>query len=128
MTSIVECHPSYQKSRKRRISWKAYLRDWERFLRSLPPDRYSEVFGVPRGGLIPAVLASHLLGLRVRNDSIALVQVVPGLLVVDDLVDTGRTLSLCPNDVAVLYRKPWSAVEPTYWYRETERWIVFPYE
>lgn len=47
----------------------------------------SGVFGVPRGGLVPAVALSHRLGvpfLDAPNDS---------MLWIDDIVDSGRTLA-----------------------------------
>ena len=54
------------------------------------------------------------------------------ILVVDDLIDEGRTLksfAVYPHyRFAVLYKKPWSPIEPHYYIGETEDWIVFPWE
>ncbi len=58
------------------------------------------------------------------------------LLVVDDVADSGRTLALVVKllhgfgaDVrsAVLYTKPSTIVEPDYCWKQTDRWIVFPW-
>jgi hypoxanthine phosphoribosyltransferase len=58
------------------------------------------------------------------------------VLVVDDVADTGYTLKLVREVLAqhvaeartaVLYRKPRSIAEPTYVWRETDRWINFPW-
>lgn len=58
------------------------------------------------------------------------------VLVVDDVADSGITLALVRDLVrphvaelrtAVLYQKPWSAVEPDYWWARTEGWIDFPW-
>ena len=58
------------------------------------------------------------------------------LLVVDDVADSGRTLALVIDllrthaaDVrsAVLYTKPRTIVQPDYSWRETGRWINFPW-
>lgn len=58
------------------------------------------------------------------------------LLVVDDVADSGRTLALVVEllnkhtaDVrsAVIYTKPRSIVAPEYSWRETDRWINFPW-
>jgi hypoxanthine phosphoribosyltransferase len=59
------------------------------------------VFGLKRGGLIPAVMVSHKLGLPWSD------VMLPNTLVVDDICDTGVTLK---NTVgcytAVLHHKP----------------------
>jgi uncharacterized protein len=58
------------------------------------------------------------------------------LLVVDDVADSGRTLALVvellkkhTEDVksAVIYTKPRSIVAPDFSWRETDRWINFPW-
>lgn len=58
------------------------------------------------------------------------------VLVVDDVADSGRTLKavvelLVPagGDIrsAVLYTKPRSVVRPDYSWRQTDRWITFPW-
>ena len=58
------------------------------------------------------------------------------VLIADDVADTGKTLELVQREIAefaahvrsaVLYRKPWSVVEPDYVWAETERWIDFPW-
>ena len=58
------------------------------------------------------------------------------ILVVDDVADSGRTLALVLDLLqhhgaearsAVLYAKPGSEVTPDYVWRQTDRWIVFPW-
>ena len=58
------------------------------------------------------------------------------VLVVDDVADTGHTLRLVREVIAqhvaeartaVLYAKPRSIVRPDYAWRETDRWIDFPW-
>lgn len=75
----------------------------------------------------PVLLAPHL-----DLDSIKGRQI----LVVDDVADSGRTLALVLALIqqhgaearsAVLYSKPRSEVIPDYVWRETDRWIVFPW-
>ncbi|WP_157803889.1 phosphoribosyltransferase [Luteimicrobium subarcticum] len=57
-------------------------------------------------------------------------------LVVDDVADSGRTLDLVLKMLtghgaevrsAVLYTKPRSIVRPDYSWRDTDRWITFPW-
>jgi uncharacterized protein len=58
------------------------------------------------------------------------------MLIVDDVADTGRTLEVvqdfCAGKVAevrtaVLYEKPQSVVKCDYVWRQTDRWIDFPW-
>jgi hypothetical protein len=84
------------------------------------------VHGIQRGGLIPAVLISHKLGLRYTN------VINPNTLVVDDIADTGATLEEYPFVFsAVLHYKPHtSSFQPTLWseIHEGDEWIIYPWE
>jgi hypoxanthine phosphoribosyltransferase len=114
------------------------------------------IVGIARGGLIPAVRLSHLLGdkllrmihIKLYKD-INLKQEKPELLadvgelpskvlVVDDVSDTGETLEFVLKHVrekgakevkvATIAYKPGSRVKPDYYVFETNKWIVFPWE
>jgi len=60
------------------------------------------------------------------------------VLVVDDVADTGKSLALVKEHlmeqgatvvkIATIYYKPWSILKPDWFERQTERWIVFPWE
>ncbi|MDO5726302.1 MAG: phosphoribosyltransferase [Bowdeniella nasicola] len=64
---------------------------------------------------------------------------LPGkrVLVVDDVADSGKTLAkvleifrefnVADVRAAVIYTKPRSLVQPHYTWRETDRWITFPW-
>ena len=59
------------------------------------------IYGIPRGGLIPAVILSHKLGLP-YSDKLTLTS-----LIVDDISDTGETLKEFEGyTTAVLLHKP----------------------
>ena len=84
------------------------------------------IYGIPRGGLIPAVILSHKLGLP-------MVDIIGrNTLVVDDMSDSGVTLSKMPGQfTAVLFHKPHtSCFTPNVWSRlhEGDEWLVFPWE
>lgn len=60
------------------------------------------------------------------------------VLIVDDVVDSGRTLEVVSEQVrlrgasevrtAALYYKPRSIIKPDYLVVETDKWILFPWE
>ena len=84
------------------------------------------VFGLKRGGLIPAVMVSHKLGLPWSD------VMLPNTLVVDDICDTGVTLK---NTIgvynAVLHYKPHTSCYVPNIYatlHEGDEWIIYPWE
>ena len=82
------------------------------------------IMGLPRGGLIPAVLISHKL------DIPFVIHPGKNTLVVDDINDTGETLSKAPGAYwAVLHHKPTSKFKPNFYAEEVgDEWIVYPWE
>lgn len=84
------------------------------------------IYGIPRGGLIPAVMVSHRMGLPyvnvIGNDT----------LVMDDICDSGVTLRDAPGVYqGALYHKPHtSCVSPDIWsyIHESDEWLIFPWE
>ncbi len=92
---------------------------------------FNAVYGVPRGGLILAVLLSHRLGLKVLLDA---ARIGEDTLVVDDLSDSGETLQNISAatgaiSTAVLYHGADSAFTPTFFAAaKPDGWLVFPWE
>ncbi|ABN69712.1 phosphoribosyltransferase [Staphylothermus marinus F1] len=116
------------------------------------------IYAVIKGGLIPARILSDLLevdqigfigvkfykgiGTREAKPELTLPPTHPvrnkNVLVVDDVVDSGRTLQLVLEELnrygarniksLVIYVKPWSPIYPDYYYKETRNWVVFPWE
>ena len=84
------------------------------------------VHGIARGGLIPAVLISHKLGLPWTD------VILPNTLVVDDICDSGVTLEKAPGVwTAVLHYKPHtSCFQPNIWadIHEGDEWLIYPWE
>ena len=84
------------------------------------------VHGIARGGLIPAVLISHKLGLPYTD------VILPNTLVVDDICDSGVTLEKAPGVwTAVLHYKPHtSCFQPSMWsdIHEGDEWLIYPWE
>lgn len=93
--------------------------------------RYTGVYGVPRGGLVLAVMVSHRLGIPL------LLSPATGCLVVDDIADSGQTLvglasqkySHQALDVMVFVRKTRCPLDlPCLIADQSDDWIVFPWE
>ena len=89
------------------------------------------VYGLPRGGLVPAVMLSHKLNAPL------LLAPCKGCIVVDDIADTGVTLQHFADSgyrIAVIWYKPCSKVVPDYYAVKSTRktfggaWVVFPWE
>ena len=87
---------------------------------------YTGVYGVPTGGAPVALMVANEMGLPMLEGPIA------GALVVDDLVDTGRTLAPYFKQgvaaVDALYRKPWSPPEIAPHAELRAGWLRFPWE
>ena len=100
----------------------------------LKHESFEAVYGIPRGGLIIAVLVSHKLNIPLITD----LKNMYGkkFLIVDDIADTGVTLErykkleVCDKAVfATLDYHKQSTVVPDYWISEKgDRWIVYPWE
>ena len=116
------------------------------------------IVGILRGGIIPARIIADALGVdeleameikfykgvgvRGRRPYIRRPPIGElhgkNVLVVDDISDTGLTLEVAlgiialygPREVATatLYIKPWTRFIPDYYARETDKWVVFPWE
>lgn len=84
--------------------------------------RYLSIFGVPRGGVPVAVLLSQRLDLPLVEDPVG-----PGVLVVDDIVDSGATRERFSGPFAALFaRSRWNGEVTAA--RHDDDWLVFPWE
>ena len=91
------------------------------------------VYGIPRGGLIIAVMMSHKLQLPYIDR----LQTMYGkrFIVVDDIADSGKTLEQMKAEVfdyallATIHYNSDSIIEPHFWVKEKiTDWIVYPWE
>ena len=97
-----------------------------------------DIWGLPRGGLIPAVMVSHKLGIPMTKGTIT-----PDTLIIDDICDSGVTLAnyyktyqdkfAFPFSLktVVLHYKPHTSVfKPTLFANQwsSNNWIIYPWE
>ncbi|MCP8322753.1 MAG: phosphoribosyltransferase [Candidatus Methylarchaceae archaeon HK02M2] len=115
------------------------------------------LIGISRGGLIPAAVLSDRLnveseivgveyysGVKETKKRPEITQQILSdldgkkVLIVDDVADMGHSLQLVKDyikkkgvkemRVCTLHYKPWSIVKPEYFLKETEAWIIYPWE
>jgi hypoxanthine phosphoribosyltransferase len=121
------------------MSWKWVDDQIDELAKRLKDKKLRYISGIPRGGLIPAIMLSHKLGvtyipfdeakkygrhdLRVKNEDI---------LLVDDICDSGVTMKdYAPRFItATLCMRYVSETIPEYYGEKIEdyRWLVFPWE
>lgn len=91
------------------------------------------IYGLKRGGLIPAVILSHELSIPLITD---VKEITPNTLIVDDICDTGATFlkmfSKYPNNkfVCLQYKPHTSKFKPNFWAQihNGDEWIIYPWE
>ena len=148
---------------KNAVAVKAFHVSWDRFHRDAralawrsPPGRFSDMVAITRGGLVPAAIVARELDMRVIETSCVasyaqeniqgemkiLKSVLPetardgeGLLVVDDLADTGATVKIAhailpKAHVATVYAKPLGRPFVDTFITEVSQgtWIYFPWD
>jgi len=121
---------------KEYISWKQYDKDIRILANKIKEVdfKFNFIGTLSRGGLPIATHLSHLLNDEpIEVDTFALAP--EPILIVDDVSDTGKALSEIlihrkdrPKRIATLYRKDGTTVEPDYYARTINKWIVFPWE
>jgi hypoxanthine phosphoribosyltransferase len=100
--------------------------------------QFENIFGLQRGGLIPAVMVSHKLGIPMTKGTIS-----PNTLIIDDICDSGVTFAnffethqkeyAFPFNLnfACLHYKPQTSVfEPTFYSSiwNSNDWLSYPWE
>jgi hypoxanthine phosphoribosyltransferase len=90
------------------------------------------ITGLARGGLIPAVLLSHKLGLPYVDLLSEESEKYDNILVVDDICDSGETLEKYNQifSTATIHYKQSAITKPNFYYSLTpeDKWIVYPWE
>ena len=132
--AVSEVNP-HKSQPKMKISWEYYQHLVEKLSLMIPTGKYANIAGIPRGGLIPAVMLSHKMNLPV----IPIESATDSTIIIDDICDTGNTLASNQYitmdgepriDVATLFLRKRSLHTPTYHAQELygDEWLVFPYE
>lgn len=112
------------------IDYETLIKDSKELAKKIPKEKYDSVFGIPNGGILPAFIIAQELGLPLIQKK----QITLDTLIVDDLIDSGKTIEELNKNcagrygVAVLYKKEKSP-EVNYFLKEVGNdWINLPHE
>ena len=91
------------------------------------------VAGIPRGGLIPAVIISHTFRIPFLDFKEALKLNQPDILLVDDIADSGSTVKkyrVTNLTIGTLMLRHDCPHKPDYWGKimPNDQWLVYPWE
>lgn len=109
------------------LSWADVCAAVEKLTDGLDSANYDGVYGVPRGGVIPAAMLATRLGLPVLDTY------SPQTLIVDDIIDSGKTRKRYPKSstfVSIANKTRDLNPESTWGgiYVPYGDWVVFPWE
>lgn len=117
---------------KLNYTYTGFQNDIEKLASKLEPYNYTKIFGVPRGGIPLAAALSQIMGV------ILLSAPEQGCLVVDDIIDSGKTREFYNEyDFATLHKRHtaqfvYAKNKPRHTffinYLKDETWIIYPWE
>ena len=117
-----------------KVTWSDVMDFAEQLCERHQYEKFTGVYGLPRGGSIPAVIISHKLNIPY------LAAPCQGCLIVDDISDTGRSLCHYTHNetqfnkyyIATIVHNPKrSIVDPNFYIKlkmDDNDWVVFPWE
>lgn len=145
-------------SEERYVSWEEIKQLVSRIAKTIEKDQYDLLLAIAVGGLVPTALFSKELGMKnvtsisarsyegQEQKSLYLSNFPEGkylenasVLIIDDIVDSGKTVEHLINllltsykvksvDVASIFVNEKSSIQPKYFGEVTNQWIVFPWE
>jgi len=108
------------------FTWSEFDKSVEHIADKCRFTEFSGIYGVPRGGLCLAVALSHKLKIKLITEPIK------NSLIVDDVYETGITLTTFKHIEGVKFFVLFSKIKPTWWntvfISKKNQWIVFPWE
>ncbi len=122
-----------------KIDWNEFSKDVETLAAKLKPFDFEGFLAVERGGLIPAAKLAYMLGIKhihaIKIDSPYSLGDHDSWLIIDDIVDTGRTILTLRNvykrtRIATVYARETSRHSTDFYGKiiRHEEWLSFPWE
>ena len=110
----------------RHFTWSEFDKSVDYIANKFKFRKLSGVYGIPRGGLCLAVALSHKLNIKLIEKPLK------NSLIVDDVFETGFTLSNFKNIEGANFFVLVSKKKPIWWNTVTlsykKEWIIFPWE
>jgi len=110
----------------RYFTWDEFDKSVEQIANRCKFLEFSGIYGIPRGGLCLAVALSHKLKIKLISEPIK------NSLIVDDVYETGLTLTTFKEIEGAMFFVLFSKIKPTWWntvfISKKSQWIVFPWE
>jgi hypoxanthine phosphoribosyltransferase len=116
---------------KKHIDWNYFHSMCEKLANKVKHANFKAVYGIPRGGLIPATIISHYLDIPLLTEYDDENTGVYDVLVIDDIADSGNTLkelNYLRRRATLFVNKERCKHYPDFFVEETDEWVVFPYE
>ena len=120
------------------VSWKAierHIDDISHYIETIRHEgiEFDNIYGIPRGGVILAVMLSHKTGIPYIE---SFEKVTQDTLIIDDIADTGETLKKYKKHplseksfIITIHEHEQSIVKPDFSVTgKGDRWIVYPWE
>jgi hypoxanthine phosphoribosyltransferase len=126
--------------KQQKTSWDNYIAMVYLLCKNLKDSKikFKYVYGIPRGGLIPAVIISNILHIQMVDEwFLTTNSSINGTkLIVDDIVDTSQTLEETLDGfgkdekvyTATLFKHKKCKFVPDFYIAENREWVQFPYE
>lgn len=114
--------------KKIKVSWNDFTKQVNILAKKIKTskEKFDGIYGVPRGGLVLAVMLCHKLKLPLLQKP------TKKSLVVDEISDTGKTLNKIKNKkIACVYSTNWTKTRPYFYCKLKNRkkeWLIFPWE
>lgn len=118
------------------LSWEKFEHAINELIKQIKPyiqndtserTKIKTIYGIPRGGLIPAVVLSHKLNIPLITEK---KEIDEHTLIVDDISDSGETLKKYPNNMSatIFFHKETKTWPNFTVFEKTDKWIVYPWE
>ena len=108
------------------VTWEQVTKFVDELAETLDTEAVTGIYGIPRGGLIFAVMLSH------KINKPLLMAPCKNCIVLDDIADTGKTLQHYKDEgyhIATMFYHKQSLVKPHFYlYEKKDKWIVYPWE